>query len=230
MTELIATIGPPPERYADRVVAEMMRELARKHATLWDTIEAVLRATRGGAGSPRAQRRLAERIERAGAYHTQLDPGKRGRFTILIQDFVGHDPSRDHEIRLGDPIPEKPWIACNQSIVESRGGGRDMVEARSLPILFITCHSMSRVAQRFGARTPEHLMRATEVIWGECVHLINTTGTENEGALDWYHKCPPDGWRVPLEKSGDIAIAVLKRHYKRKALICATVLRNKELP
>src|SRR5262245_42110135 len=63
----------------------------------------------------KAQRKLAERILRAGAIHTKLWPGKRGKYEIMIYNFTGFDASRDAEIGLDDPIPEKPWIACNLS-------------------------------------------------------------------------------------------------------------------
>ena len=214
----IQSVGPPPERHADRVIAAMMRELARKHATLWDEIGAVVRTCKGGAGSPRAQMRLGERIKRAGAHHAKVYPGKRGKFEIVIYDFTGFDPSRDAEIRLGDPIPPKPWTACNLSMLESPGGGRNTIELNSRPLLFITCHAMSRVAQRFGARTPNHLMTATHVIFNECIALFNRK------KIDAFLDAPPDGWRVPLPVKDGMAVAVLKRHDKRPALICATVI------
>jgi hypothetical protein len=214
----IQSLGLPPVRHADRVISEMMRILARKHATLWDEISAVICTCKGGTGSPRAQIRLGERIKNAGAYHTKVYPGKRGRFSIVIYDFTGFDPSRDEEIRFGDPIPLdlKPWISCNLSILESPGGGRDMIEVNSRPLLFITCHSMSRLAQRFGARTSDHLMTATHVIFNECIALFNQK--KMEALLD----TPPEGWRVPLMNSS--ALAILKRYEKRRALICVTVI------
>lgn len=218
--QTIQSIGPPPERHADRVVAEMMRALAKKHATLWDEIGRVVCTAHGGAGSPKAQRKLRDRILRAGAYHAKLYEGKRGRFTIMIYDFTGFDPSRDEEIRRGDAIPLdlKPWISCNLSILESPGGGRDEIRVDSRPLLFITCHAMSRVAQRFGARTSDHLMTATHVIFNECIALLNKK--KMEALLN----APPDGWRVLLPVISGKAYAVLKRHEKRKALICATVI------
>src|SRR5262245_18859588 len=215
----IISRGRPPERHADRVVSGMMRALARKHAMLWDEISAVVCTCRGGAGSPRAQRKLAERIERAGAYHTKLYEGKRGRFTIVIYDFTGFDPSRDEEIRFGDPIPPKSWISCNLSLLESPGGGRDLIEVHSRPMLFITCHAMCRVAQRFGARTSDHLMTATHTIWNECIKLIN-----EKKEKDWL-AAPPDGWRVPIMDGN--ALAVLRRYEKRKAMICVTVIERR---
>jgi hypothetical protein len=57
----------------------MMRQLARDHSRLWDTIAEV--AADSSDGSPRAQRKMQERIKRAGALTTELWPGKRGRYT-----------------------------------------------------------------------------------------------------------------------------------------------------
>ena len=215
----IRSVGLPPERHADRVVAEMMREVAKTHFMLWETIKEVIAASRGG--SPKAQRKLAERILRAGAIHTKLWPGKRGKYEILIYDFTGFDPSRDAEIGPDDPIPEKPWIACNLSMLESQGGGRNMVEVNSRPVLFITHHAMSRVAQRLGMRTSEHLMASARIIWNGCLTLLNDTADENA----WL-KAPPDGWRVPIPPMED-ALVVLKRHEKRQALVATTVIRIK---
>jgi len=213
----IQSVGPPPERHADRVVAEMMREVAKNHATLWDEIQLVIVDSRGG--SPKAQRKLAERIKRAGALHTKLWPGKRGKYEIMIYDFTGYDPSRNKEIGDGDPIPEKPWIACNLSMLESPGGGRNMVECNSRPILFITCHAMSRTAQRLGMRTSAHLMAAARIIWNGCIKMMNEKA--DEGA--WLNP-PPEGWRVPIPPIP--ARVILKRHEKRRALIAMTVIPN----
>jgi hypothetical protein len=224
MHGIIQSIGLPPERHADRVVAEMMRDLARKHATLWDTLTEVISSCRGG--SPKAQAKLAERIKRAGAYHTKLYPGKRGKFMIMIHDFTGFDPWRDKEIGFGDPVPEKPWISGNISLLQSPGGGRDTLEVNSRPLLFITHHAMSRVAQRLGLRTSDHLIGATHILWNGCIDHINRHGRLNdrndEGKEKWL-AAPPEGWRVPIPPI-DGARAVLKRHETRRALIAATVI------
>jgi len=211
----IQSIGPPPERHADRVVAEMMRHLARKRATLLEAInEAIANSTDGG---PRAQRKMAERIERAGALNTELTSGKRGRYTLTFCDFTGWDAKRDAEIRLGDKIPEKPWIACNVTILSSPGRGRETLDCRSTPVILITHHAMSRTAQRLGLRTTEHLMVAARTIWNGAVKLLNDK--ENKAWLD----APPQGWRVPIEAKGE-AFVILKRHDKHdRVLVAATV-------
>lgn len=211
----IESVGPPPERHADRVVAEMMRQLARDHSRLWDTIAKV--AADSSDGSPRAQRKMEERIKRAGALTTELRPGKRGRYTLLIYDLTGYDQRRDAPIQLGDPVPERPWISCNLTALESKGGGKNEVELSSRPILFITHHAMSRAAQRLGMRTTDHLITATTAIWNGALELIK----EKETVEAWLD-APPQGWRAPIELMGN-ATVVLKRHHKRQALVAATV-------
>jgi hypothetical protein len=189
----IQSMGPPPQRHADRVVAEMMRDLARKRASLWDDINEAIATS--SDGNPKAQRKMEERVKRAGALKTILTPGKRGCYTLIFYDMTGWDQRRDEEILLGDEIPERPWIACIVNMLESLGRGRETVKRKSSPVVFITHHAMSRTAQRFGLRTSEHLMTATRVIWNGTVSLVNRKG---KSWLD----APPQGWRVPIEADG----------------------------
>ena len=212
----IQSIGRPPERHADRIVGEMMRRLARTHADVWRAINEAVASS--SDGSPRAQRKMAERIERAGALATDLTPGKRGRYTLVVNDVVGWDRERDAAVLVGDPIPDRPWIACNVTVVESEGRGCDLVTIRSKPMVLVTHHSMSRAAQRLGVRTPAHLVAATRAIWDAAVGLL----CEKGGDVDAFLDAPPEGWRVPM-KAIDGAVVVLKRHQRRAALVAATV-------
>jgi len=214
MHGLIQSIGPPPERHADRVVAEMMRELARKHAWVWETIAEVVNAS--ADGNPAAQRRMEERIKRIGVLATNLDPGKRGRYRLLIYDLTGWNQRKDREIVFDDKIPERPWIACNVIIIKSEGRGADRVTFRSKPMVLISHHAMSRTAQRLGMRTGEHMLKATHAIWTAALDVLH------EKEDDWLN-APLEGWRVPM-RTADNAIVVLKKHRKRDALVAATVL------
>jgi len=150
--EGIQSLGPPPERHADRVVAEMLRDLARKHAALAVAIPVAFGSS--ADGSPKAQAKMAERIRRAGAYHVQLYPGKRGRYQLLVHDFVGWDPSRNAEIGVDSPIPEKPWIACCVTSVNSSGGGRNHFDfhARGTAVHHPPCVEPQRPAPRYAHR------------------------------------------------------------------------------
>jgi hypothetical protein len=211
----IQSIGPPPERHADRVVAEMMRELAHKRAAVWRAMQEAIRTS--SDGSPKAQRKLEARIRRAGAVSTKLTPGKRGRYTLYVYDFTGWNERRDEEIKLGDPIPERPWIACHLDRLQSEGGGRNAVDFKSEPFLFITHHAMSRVAQRLGMRTSEHMLSATHIIWNAAIDLFY-----EKKDLEKVLAAPPQGWHVPVLNG--TAVVVLRPHRKRRALVAATVI------
>jgi hypothetical protein len=211
----IQSIGLPPERHADRVIAGMMRVLAERRAHVWDAIQ--LAIVESSDGNPKAQAKMEARIRAAGAAYTSLHPGKRGKYTLLIYDFCGWDAGRDAEIGIGDAIPLKPWIACFASTVISKGGGRDRKDFKSKAVLFVTHHAVSRMAQRLGVRTVADVLHAVKVIWTAAIDFI----TEKKGNMEWLD-APPQGWRVKLGHSNDIV--VLKRHAKRKALVAATVM------
>jgi hypothetical protein len=85
----IQSVGAPPERHADRVVAEMMRRLAEKRARSWpEIIAAILKSS---DGSPKAQRKMEERVKQAGAIYTCLEPGKRSKYQFAFCDMTGWD-------------------------------------------------------------------------------------------------------------------------------------------
>jgi hypothetical protein len=213
----IKSIGLPPEKHADRVVGEMMQLIALRQADLWHTItRAYLESS---DGSPKAQRKMQQRIERAGALKTHLYPGKRGRYELYIHDFTGWDSVRDTEITVNDRIPERPWIACNLTLIESKGGGANKVRHQSRPICFITHHVMSRAAQRLGVRTTIDLLNAMVSIWNGCLRLLV------EMKLDAFLDAPPMGWRVPVKLGAEKAVVVLKRHEEREGtLVAATII------
>jgi len=71
------------------------------------------------------------------------------------------------------------------------------------------------MAQRLELRTVDDLRDAVRIIWNAAVSLMHEKGIER-----WL-AAPSQGWRVPLD-AGD-ACVVLQRHFKRKALVAATV-------
>jgi hypothetical protein len=77
---MFKSIDAPPERHADRVIAEMLRELTKTRAQIGPAmVEAVRQSKDGG---PRAQQRMAERIRKAGVMNVSL---KTGRSTSMIR-------------------------------------------------------------------------------------------------------------------------------------------------
>src|SRR5262245_61807011 len=218
----IQSIGPPPQRHADRVVGEMMRDLARKHADMWLIIREAIENS--ADGNPHAQRRMEERVKRAGALKTYLSPGKRGRYSLVFYDITGWDEQRGGEIRLGDAIPARPWIACNITHIKSLGGGRDRLKIKSFPFVLITHHAIRRAAQRMGMRTSEDMLKTTRVIWTAALRAFNDRGTDLFNA-------PPQGWRVPLDEIADSFVVLKKWGHEdsdkpRGPLVAATVMWN----
>jgi hypothetical protein len=67
----IRSIGPPPELHADRVIALMLRQAAEEHATLIDTTAEIVGSS--SSGTPRAQAKLLDRIERHNNRPNQQD-------------------------------------------------------------------------------------------------------------------------------------------------------------
>jgi hypothetical protein len=210
----IQSIGLPPERHANRIISEMIRQMAREHAQLWDAIRAI--AATSSDGNPRAQRKLEARIRRLGAVNTRLTPGKRGRYQLQLFDDMGWDVARDAPILVGDEIPQNVQIVCTLSVLESEGRGRNSVVLAARPVLFLTKHAMSRFAQRLGARELKYMRRVKNLMWNAAMSLL-----EEKQSLDAWLAAPPEGWRAPI--ADGTAVVVLKRHEKREALIAATV-------
>jgi hypothetical protein len=146
----ITSVGLPPERHADRVI-EMLREIATDSAHLVPTILAA--ASASSDGSPSAQRKMAMRVRKAGALDTHLVPGKRGRYQLHFFTWGGWNPDTNIIILPGDIPPAKPWLAVHMHRLQSDGRGRDAVQWKLKPVVLITHHALSRLAQRIGART-----------------------------------------------------------------------------
>jgi hypothetical protein len=88
------------------------------------------------------------------------------------------------------------------------------IGAHSRPVVFLTHHVISRMAQRFGLCTPEHMHETMRLVWNAAA-----SNMKNEGWHKWA-EIPEEGWRRPLAKD---VLVVLKRHPTRRALIAATV-------
>ena len=89
----IQSVGAPPERYANRVVADMMRHLAEQQASLWETVNDITKSPHTRDGNPRAQRKLEAKIKALGVNFVHLEPGKRGRYRLSVNGWTGFDPA-----------------------------------------------------------------------------------------------------------------------------------------
>ena len=213
----IQSVGSPPERHADRMVALMLQQLAKQQAQRARLITELISSCRGG--TPKAQQKLAARLKKAGAFNVDLRTGKRGKFELCFLELLGWDAGQDEPIlpEHPGPWPEKPWLVCHVNGLEGRATGTKMA-----PLVFVTHHCLSRAAQRLEVRTTADLVTTTELIIIAASKLVMKLGMQR--ILD---EMPPDGYRVQVEVElavGRYAVTVvLERHRTRPALVALTV-------
>jgi hypothetical protein len=210
----IQSLGLPPERHADRVIAAMLRQIARASAHLMPTISEVV--ANSSDGSPKAQRKLEARLRRAGAFGTSLTTGKRGRYQIYFFSWGGWDPEKKSPIAFGDPMPSKPWLAVFANHLKSDGRGAGRVHLKAAPAVLVTHHSLSRLAQRAGARTAGDLIDAMHGFLAAASEIITSAAPDDAP--------PAAGWRVPVDLPTGEVIVVIKRELETGTLIATTTL------
>jgi hypothetical protein len=220
MPAVINSLGPPPERHADRVVAEIMRNMAKRHASVVSAVTEAFKSSRDGM--PKAQRKMAERIIKAGAYSVDLYPGKRGKYKMIVVERVGWNPFKESKIKEDDFIPMKPQIVFYVSLMESKGNYK--TDVTSYPMLFITHHAMSRAAQRLGMRDEAQLEEASVVIWNASYKFL----FKSQDIKKCIDSMPGQGIRLPLDDDRPDVFVVLKKHEKWDALIAATVISRED--
>jgi hypothetical protein len=101
---------------------------------LWQLVDEITKCGYVRDGNPRAQGKLCDRIKAAGASFLHLEPGKRGKYKLILSDLVGWNPHTDCIIAVGDPIPEKPWLANLVHTIEGLGHGHVRLRLRFRPI------------------------------------------------------------------------------------------------
>ena len=161
----IQSLGLPPRQHADRVTGAMLHWIVRERESRWQRYWAEWE--RGSIGNPLGQQRMVKRMREAGGQfllYIRLDPGKRARFKLWVCEVSGWDPTLNAVIDAkSPPPPDKPWLAVVSTLVDWRGSHREP-EIRHGPIILVTHHSLSRLAQRCGARTPSDLLVATRAL------------------------------------------------------------------
>jgi hypothetical protein len=209
----IKSVGAPPEMYADRIVAEMLRLIVRRKPALFMEIKALLKASPDG--HPKAQEKLRHKLEMLGGNFflaCTLSPGKRGKYSIKI----AHVDSFDPVVGLAaeeDRIPAKPQLACSLTAITS--AGRRRYEIEQLLMLIVTRHALSRLIQRYNAKTADDLLAAANaILWAFAKKFYQYSG----------NKWATDGYRLQFEFGGGPAFAVLERDKDRDTIVATTII------
>lgn len=167
---IIKSVGPPPEKYADRIVAEMLRMIVRARTQRMKAITVMAGRSDGG---PRAQGKMLKALEqqhRPFVLSTLLEPGKRGRYKIHAVFIEGWDADKKQIIVNDYDIPDKPWLACHRFKFTSKGRGEYDQDLGVM--MMITHHALSRLVQRCGAKSAGDLIAAVGNIFWAYVERI----------------------------------------------------------
>ena len=213
---VIQSVGPPPDRYANRIVGAMLRELVKQRARYTDTLMRTIYTSKDS--NPAAQQRLADKIKANGALEVKLEPGKRGKYKIYFYDLTGWDIQREKEIFTYDRISDDTnyCLVVNANMLISLGNGHEYKTVNGARILLISKHVLMRLVQRFDARTPADLLKGAENITSAALELAGRLGLDE--FFEHEH-------RVEMTQG---ATLVLKPDDKRKVLVAMTIFKRGE--
>lgn len=158
----IQSEGPPPERHAARVVAEMAQWLRGDEQHWRAMIREQLAFADHELGNPKAQERWARRVRKSGCRWLLafgVIPGKRGKFGLNMVFWSPAHPGGEL-LKPEDPVPEKPWLVA----VAEQLYPKDEARNCAAYVVALTHHAMQRMAERAGARTPYDLTDALQKI------------------------------------------------------------------
>ena len=191
---IIRSIGPPPERHAERMASEFTRWLCaeeRRRVPAWDSV-----FKNGNDGNPKGQVKMVERLAKVSGntlLAAHLSPGNRRKYKLTLYLMVGWD--RGDLIDPEGPIPDAPWLAL---IAERVIATYAKIEHKHSVIGLISLHAIARLAERCGARNPHDLTHfAAEV--SQAIIRLNKTVDRNA--------MPEGGWKAPFK--GGIAVVRL---------------------
>jgi hypothetical protein len=194
----IVSIGPPPERHAERVVDEMLDFMRKLQPQLRDRGHHILDLNR--MGGKRGQERCVQRFLVSIAplvlgWHLQT--GKRGRFEFQFTTWAAWDPNKNEMLQASGPLPPGACLLAHAAILTGANYTPKWVGA---PLLMISRHACIRLAMRSSVRTIRDLIEAMRELW-DVFHKPMETGQESVNL-----------WHIPFFFRKDSLVAVVTRH------------------
>lgn len=193
----ILSIGPPPERHAERVVDEMinfMRKFQLRVARQGEALD--LDKMGGERGQRKCVKKLLDSIAPV-VLGWHLETAKRGRFELQVTVWHAWDANRGELLQAEGPLPPS---ACLVAYALMLTGVNYTPRWRGAPLLAISRHACIRLAMRAGVRTVVDLIEAMRELW-LAFHTPMMDGQESVNL-----------WRIPFKFRDDEVVAVVTRH------------------
>ena len=188
---VIRSIGPPPERHAERMAIEFARWLVADEQRRYPAWKRAIKNR--SDGNPKGQNRLLDAlIEAAGPalLGYGLQPGKRRKYALSLHHLCGWD--KGDLVDMDGPVPPAPWLALVLELITCTYA---TVKQERICVGLISQHAIARLAERCGARDPHDVIDIARTMSIALLKALNKLYRDEE---------PPEGWRVPF--TGGIAV------------------------
>ena len=141
----ITSIGPPPDRHAQRVVKEILNYLLVEQERLRAPAVGLIDVDR--MGTPIGQKRVADRLRGALgplALSVHLETGRRGKFKLLLSEWSIWNPEANAEADPSRPAPPNAGLAVVTSIYT---GASHRGKVKTHTPLVLSQHALERLAE-----------------------------------------------------------------------------------
>lgn len=216
----IASVGPPPDKHAERIVGEMLRFMHvqrtryhRKHAHGLIDVRTM--------GGRKGQLKTVDKMRNAIGpllLEIGLKPATRGRFVLITSEWCLWDPKTELPLASDDPAPSGAlWLAVTSSTYT---GTNYIPKVTTGLALIITYHSLVRLCQRAGVVTVGDMIHAVRKLWFVTDHLMERFDPKSQ---DWLR--PPDGtWLLAMPIEGKPVAVIAPDKQYGDVLIVKTIL------
>ena len=227
----ISSIGPPPERHAERIVGEMLAWLHVENHRLWQILAGSLDLNQMGnpVGQERAVRRFRDKAKPL-LLDFRLVTGKRGKYKLTLVTWEIWDVVNHRVADASGLLPPYGCLAVGFAQKRGRGwpDGKAIDRWRYSTTLIISRHACLRLAMRAEVKTVPDLLAAVRELWETVAVFVNELPDEEvvrekEGDEErrWWQTAPPEGWRLTMPRG---TVAVVGQYNDSPRLVVKTIL------
>lgn len=216
----INSVGPPPDKHAERIVGEMLRYMHLQR-TLMHTKHGNSLIDVRTMGAPAGQMKTVEKMRKAIGpllLDISLLRAKRGKFILMATEWILWDAKAQQPIPSGATLPPGPlWLAVTSSTYT---GTNYIPKVTTGLALVISKHTLERFCQRAGVVTVGDMILAVRKLWYAVDHLMSRFEPKSS---DWLR--PPDGaWLLAMDfKDTPVAVVAPDKEFG-DVLVVKTIL------